>query len=313
MSSMEYGAAPVLDMITFGYRKLVKHLIPLTVLALLPILATAFEMANINELLHPPVHHVHGHDAGMAVLQFYQQHWVEFLGSTLFISLMSGYYTFVLYAYVKDVYLERVEDSILNYLIPKRVYLGLLGIQTIFFFAGGMAVVVVIVGFILLILPGIAAVGGVMFLAYRYIVSGAAYVMEPEKGVWNAMQSSWRLTRGNVWRGIALMMALIVINGIVKTPFSILEGILTVVEKFLTVKGAEMMWMHATHVGLLALTYWSVYVLGLGGTTFVMIRYYFDLKARKDMAAEALMDMAPEALSVDSDSPAIRALNKYRN
>jgi uncharacterized membrane protein len=78
--------------------------------------------------------------------------------------------------------------------------------QAFWRFAGAqiLTTLIIIAGFILLIVPGVIASLGLVFVAYTVVDRGAGPI--------SALQESWRITNGHKWRLFLLGLALIGIN-----------------------------------------------------------------------------------------------------
>lgn len=74
------------------------------------------------------------------------------------------------------------------------------------YYLGGQVLVgiAVIIGFILLIVPGVILALGLMFTSYL--------IIDKNRGPIEAMKESWRITKGNRWNLFLLVLAIIGIN-----------------------------------------------------------------------------------------------------
>lgn len=153
-----------------------------------------------------------------------------------------------------EFYLGRDLSAGTAYRSAARKYLAVLAVVVLAFILEG-------IGYIFLIIPGI-------FLYIR-LALGPVTVMLEATGPINAMERSWRLTKGNWWRIFGLLALTSVIVFIV-------DAILSLVSSLLAHFAGPVGWIVSglgTSAGLIIVTPF---------TTIVLVLVYFDLRIRKE-------------------------------
>lgn len=271
MAMPVYPPTTVLEIVSFGYRKLFEHLWPITKLSLPFILFASLTggffyadmiQASEAETLSPQ----------------------QAIGSIAYgLGLLPlVYLLYALIRYARDVFCEdSVQANPYAYLMPNKTLLGLLGIWLLFVVAMFPIMLLMVLGFILLILPGIAVVVGLVIAAVRMTMVWYTYLLTPEQGIIEAFRQSWRLTKDNFWRTLGLGLLLGLIQWVINLPFSLLHGMLGLVNTFNPAILTSPVFPMVAAV-FLAMSYWAQLILGTGAVFFVHFRYLFDLKARHE-------------------------------
>ncbi len=279
MPNPQYQPASVLDIVSFGYRQVFKILWPLTKLALPFLILCSVTMGA----LMPSYMHFSMGMQSHAFQSGFQENFVTslFYGFLFFIIGVLQYYLFYVFlCFIQDLYLDTVKPNLFSYWLPQKNLLGLLGISFLFLAASIPASVILLIGFILLVLPGLAVLAGILFFMIRLAFTWIAYMLEPETGILDAFQKSWALTQHNFWRSVGLLCLILVIQGIIFAPFGLISIIITGLSFSLMGQGHFV--FSIVYTLYFAIRFWAQYVIGIGGLIFISYRYVFDLEARKN-------------------------------
>jgi hypothetical protein len=274
MTAPTYAPTPVLDIVSFGYRKFFNHLLPLTKIAspflLFASLVIGFvypEQLRIQRITEPGLADI------IPILTMY--------GMLL---VATGVMQYSLYAgiqYVRDVYYDEVNPSLASYMIPKMSLFGVFSIFSLYMVSFIFAVIITFIGFLLLILPGLAMLVGIFYATNRLALVWVSYFNDPKLGVMHAFRQSWALTENNFWRTVGLCFVTTVIQTIISLPFNLIDFIIGLISGFNPSFVANPLFPFMYSV-LMAVSYWAQFVLGVGGMMFVFFRFFFDLQSRKN-------------------------------
>ncbi len=277
MEPIKYGRAPVVDIVSFGYKKFFQHLLPMTKLSLPALLFSGL----ITGFVYGDLARLEGSQAGSDIPMSELGFLFVTLGLFLLGLLLMCYMLYVSLRYARDVYMDEVDENLYNYLLPKDTLLGIIAISLINFVATIPILVVMVIGFFLLIIPGLVVLVGFVYLGLRFSLVWKIYMLSPENGIIDAYRESWNLTEGNVLRCIGLSFIISFISGLIAFPFGIFEGILKAVAQFNPGFTSGLVFALIASA-LVMLSYWAKFILGPGGSYFVGYRFLFDLKARKE-------------------------------
>ena len=141
--------------------------------------------------------------------------------------------------------------------------------------ASGKGPALGVVGFLLIFSLAVVLISiPWLFLAARWIAAMPALVLE-RRGPIESLGYSWRLTRGNTWRAIGLIVLLTILGIVLSLPIMFVRGILAVALS----PGPSNLFVSSA-IGTMATTF--VQILWLPFTFVVYTLFYYDLRARKE-------------------------------
>jgi hypothetical protein len=257
--------ASVLDIVSYGYRAAIRHIWPLTLIALPAILLSSYQ----------GFHSASDFEAGVAAGQ------ASRLGHTSIPTMYIGwiayliplYFNYCATLYSRDVYFNQVDRPIYSYIFGEKKTLS-----TISIFSGICLLALIptgligIIGLILLIIPGI------IWFTYILMVYNMAIVLILQKstmGVKWSIQEILRLLKNHTGRTIGLGLLVWLIGTIVAVPIT-LPGILISMGPQMS-GNLIMSILSACSYGLGT---WLSMSIGIGGVVFTTYRYIADLKIR---------------------------------
>ena len=171
---------------------------------------------------------------------------------------------------VTDVALGRTASigSVLRETLAR--YLPLLGFIALVFLIFVVWVIVLAIGFVLLVLPGLAVFCGGVYLAVRWSLSVAAMMAE-DIGPIAAMSRSWSLVSGQWWRTFGIIVIVLIMRAIIGAAlgflFGIIAGVATTGDVQLAVVAVGSTLLGAIITPLV---------------TIAIVLLYFDLRVRKE-------------------------------
>jgi hypothetical protein len=276
MSKPQFSPTAVIDIVSFGYRRLFKNLWPVTKLSLPFVLFSGltggFFYSDLLQLQKLDANTTPTIDDLISLGLVY--------GVFLLGTVVMFYALYAILRYVKDLHHDEVDSNLYNYIFPEGRLWGLLGISLLYGVAAIPLGILMILGFIMLILPGLAVLVGIIYLATRLTMSWVAYMERPEMGMFDAFAQSWRLTADNFWRTLAISFVVAVVSTIINTPFSVLGSISGMVAQLNPSFVSNPVFPVMSSV-ILAISNWAQYVIGMGGMVFVYFRFYYDLESRQ--------------------------------
>jgi len=149
-------------------------------------------------------------------------------------------------------------------------YFPLLGFVALVFLIFIVWVIAVAIGFVLLVVPGLAVVFGGVYLAVRWSLSVAAMMAE-DIGPIRGMSRSWNLVSGQWWRTLGIILIVLIMRAIIGAALGFLFGIIA---------------------GVAASGDIQLAVVAVGSTilgaiisplvTIAIVLLYFDLRVRKE-------------------------------
>jgi len=149
-------------------------------------------------------------------------------------------------------------------------YFPLLGFIALVFLMFIVWVIAVAIGFVLLVLPGLAVICAGVYLAVRWSLSVAAMMAE-DIGPIRGMSRSWNLVSGQWWRTLGIILIVLIMRAIIGAALGFLFGIIA---------------------GVAASGDIQLAVVAVGSTilgaiisplvTIAIVLLYFDLRVRKE-------------------------------
>ena len=149
-------------------------------------------------------------------------------------------------------------------------YLPLLGLVGIFYGIAVLWVVALVLGFILLVIPGLVvlALGAYLFVRWGLVV---AAMMAEDIGPIRGMRRSWSLVGGMWWRTVGVIVVLAILQSIVNLALGVLVQIVVSVG----LSGDLRLALSAIASTLLGAIVSPIFTIGL-------VLLYFDLRVRKE-------------------------------
>lgn len=174
------------------------------------------------------------------------------------------------YRAVTDVSLGRpaTVGSVLRETLAR--YFPLLGLIALVFVFGFVWVIALIIGFILLILPGIAVIAAGIFFSIRWSLAVAAMMAE-DIGPINGLRRSWNLVAGMWWRTFGILLVVTILQGIIGLALGFLLGLIVGV----ALSGDLQLAVSSVGSTLLGAIISPI-------TTIAIVLLYFDLRVRKE-------------------------------
>lgn len=279
MYQEELKPASAVDIVTYGYKAVLKQLKPLTLLALPMLLASGMAQAGAFWL------QVAGDQSSLAYIGVALA--VVVLGVGGAIGML--YLTYVLSRYVRDLFFaDTVEANLYAYYWPKMSLFGVIGIAFIVAALGLLAAIAGVIGLILLVVPGL------MVFSLYYVWSSlvyVAYLAKPQQGIFDSMSEIGALMKGNLLRAAGLGILANVIFFLLYAPFLSLE----VATEFFKTQPPSFLgeaWVTPVYGLLMTASGWVNVVIGTGGMLFVLNRFYIDLHIRhidnKDLTMQGI-------------------------
>jgi hypothetical protein len=196
-------------------------------------------------------------------------------------SLLYSYSHYAVACYIRDVYWGETNDSIFSYLIPRKTFLGALGIGILTTCAFIPIGIVGLIGLLLFVVPG------VVVFSYSGIATGlmyTAYLGHPEEGVMSTIPECLGLLRGNLWRTVALGTISWLVYLLMSSPM----GVFNFLINFMASQSpsfADSLLFPISYAGIFVVISWFAVAFGFSGTLHILNRYYFDLKSRQQPLA----------------------------
>jgi hypothetical protein len=189
-----------------------------------------------------------------------------FLGSVILLPFSVG----AVYRAVTDVALGRPATigSVLRETLARYwPLLGLIGLAVAFFIVW---VIAEIIGFLLLVLPGLAVFCAVIYLVVRWSLTVAAMMAE-DIGPIRGLGRSWNLVTGSWWRTLGILLIVGILQAIISYGMVILLGLIAAIFATGDFQAA------LVQIGGTLL---SALVSPI--TTIAVVLLYFDLRVRKE-------------------------------
>jgi hypothetical protein len=189
-----------------------------------------------------------------------------FLGSIILLPFSVG----AVYRAVTDVALGRPATigSVLRETLARYwPLLGLIGLAVAFFIVW---VIAEIIGFLLLVLPGLAVFCAVIYLVVRWSLTVAAMMAE-DIGPIRGLGRSWNLVTGSWWRTLGILLIVGILQAIISYGLVILLGLIAAIFATGDFQAA------LVQIGGTLL---STLVSPI--TTIAVVLLYFDLRVRKE-------------------------------
>ena len=287
-----FAPAAVIDIVSFGYKKLFNSFWDLIKLSAIPFLLYAIPSGFA---LISPIKLQDGAIPDLSLLiPLLVTYGVMFLGSLLM--MYSGY---VNLRYIRDANFSEVRSNIFSYYIPDKTLLGLMGLGTCYLMAYAVAMIplsilavatfAIGIAFPPLIVLGIIGIAIIAIPLFLYILTffslaSVIYMSFPKLGVVFAIGETQRLVQNNILRTVGLGFSVGLVYTLAVLPFSMLGG----VSGFLSAAGTS--FLNASTIPLILplyilmilVTAGAGHIIGMGGTQSVSFRYYFDLLSRHD-------------------------------
>jgi hypothetical protein len=149
-------------------------------------------------------------------------------------------------------------------------YWPLLGLVGLFFVFGVVWVIAEVIGFVLLILPGLAVFCAAAYFLVRWSLTVAAMMAE-DIGPIRGLGRSWNLVKGQWWRTFGILVVVAILQTIISSALSILFQLIATIFSTGDFQAA------LVSVGSTLL---SALVSPI--TTIAVVLLYFDLRVRKE-------------------------------
>ena len=149
-------------------------------------------------------------------------------------------------------------------------YFPLFGLILVFFALAIAWVILTSIGFVLLVLPGLAMVCVGVYFAVRWSLSVAAMMAE-DIGPINGMRRSWNLVSGMWWRSFGILVVAFVLQFIISLALGFLFGLIV---------GVALSGDLGLAVSSVGSTLLSALVSPIA--TIAVVLLYFDLRVRKE-------------------------------
>ena len=259
--------APVLDIVSFGFKLILKHIKPLS-------------------LLVGPILFMGGMSNGLALMGMYSEIdptlkvGVLILGGlgAVLSAIMLGFSYYSIARYVRDVFNDSVEDNILTYFIPHMDLLGLIGLNLMLFVVAIPAMIGILLGALFLIVPGVML--GSLFQVWCGLAR-VYYLKYTEDGVFHALKESFLLMKGNFLRVIGLGLAAGLVSSILTMPFQFFNMGTRALE-LLPPSISHSIWFPIAYGFIYVLASWGAVIVGYGGMMCVLNRFVVDLEDRQN-------------------------------
>jgi hypothetical protein len=271
--------ASVLDIVSYGYRTAIKHIWPITLIALPAILLNMIQGFNLPSTFAEGM--ARNHAARMAHSAAIVPSGSEFWGWA--ISLVELYFYYCISLYTRDAYFNQIDRPLYAYCWGEKkslLAITLFGLLCVLLFIP--YIVIGFIGFLFLLFPGVAWFS---YISAAYNMSYAMLLQHPSRGVKATVSDVFRLLRQNAWRTVALGLVSWLVNFIIAVPAIIISfGVYTGIKLGNSLAVSLMM---ALSCGI---SNWISFLVGFGGFMFIMYRYIADLKIRHgDMDAESML------------------------
>jgi hypothetical protein len=269
MSSIPpFSPASVLDIVSFGYRRLFQCLKPLTLLAspfvLLAALVEAWFFPNLGDIQEQ--------SSTTDVFSFFSADPAGYTAASYGMTFLMILLLFSYLRYIRDVYTNTPKAPLQHYLMPNRRLWGIVGFSLLLGLGLIIGIVIMVMGLFLLVLPGLAILTGIVYLLVRISMILPAYTHHTGQGLGQSLAESWRLTRGHFWRTLGMLALVEIINFLIVLPFVGVGAAVGLFSSALNTFAWPMTFLYYL------LYHWAYYTLIIGGMTFVLYRYYFDLQ-----------------------------------
>ena len=275
--------ASILDIISYGYKRAVKIIGPVSRFSLPFIL-----ILGVGNGIFASALYAQGRVQPQVLLGS--------LGILPVFAVLSWYLHYCVAHYVRDVFWAEPESNLFSYLLPKRSLLGAVGVMLL---SVGMiipfAIAIVIAVFFKWAGILVATLPTVIFFTFVYMAFSliwVAYLKEYSNGLFSAISKSISLLKGNFWRTVGLGVLNFVILCILLSPMNFLNGIIDALSKasssgvygfgLYNMLSAYTMLFYIIKVVLSAVTVWFSLCIGYVGALFMLNRYYADLQARAE-------------------------------
>ncbi len=275
MTNPQYGSASVVDIVSFGYKKMFENLWPLTRMCLPILILNGVTWGMIQQEMvgfQDRKDNLSLNDLLQMGLSFVV---------LFFVSILLYYLMYAIVRYCRDLYRDELEEPWYQYLFPKKSLLGVLGLGFLQVAASIPAIVIIVIGFLFLIVPGVAML---MLFGYGCYLVYLVYIDKPERGVFDSIRYTVELVKPNWLRTIGLACVVTLINMIISIPFSVVSSIISAVAQLMPSLQQSFLYF-LTNAVLYTAMYWVQMVIGVGGVAFVLYRYLFDMEYRQ--ASEA--------------------------
>jgi hypothetical protein len=211
---------------------------------------------------------------GTSTVAFNSQEFSNLLG-TLLLGALGGLILLpfslgAVYRAVTDVALGRPATIAVVLRETLARYWPLLGLVGLFFVFGVVWVIAELIGFLLLILPGLAVFCAAVYFLVRWSLTVAAMMAE-DIGPIRGLGRSWNLVKGQWWRTFGILVVVAILQTIISSALSILFQLIATIFSTGDFQAA------LVSVGSTLL---SALVSPI--TTIAVVLLYFDLRVRKE-------------------------------
>lgn len=270
--------ASILDIISYGYKRAIKIIGPVSRFSLPFIL-----ILGVGNGIFASALYAQGRVQPQVLLGS--------LGILPVFAVLSWYLHYCVARYVRDVFWAEPESNLFSYLLPKRSLLGAVGVMLL---SVGMiipfAIAIVIAVFFKWAGILVATLPTVIFFTFVYMAISlmwVAYLKESGNGLFSAISHSMSLLKGHFWRTVGLGILNFVILCILLSPINFFNGMIDALSKasssgLYTMLSAYTMLFYIIKVVLSAVTVWFSLCIGYVGALLMLNRYYTDLQARAE-------------------------------
>lgn len=260
----------IMDIVTFGYKKAMKVLSPVSLLCLPAVICLALGTACIESLT------ITDHSSLFRSISYQV------------LAILPMYISYAIARYVKDEFWSDAQPNPLIYLLPDKTLIGILGVGFLTVFYGIGAWFFGSIGLLFLLLPGI------IIFSYFYMWSGmfyTVYLLKPQEGIWGARRSLIRLFKGHFWRTVGMGFMTCMVCMLLIVPTFLGSCILA----FLKEQPPSFMQNYhfvLAYTVFMAVVQWASYI-NFTGYCFILNRYYQALQARLDESVKTVVSFNP--------------------
>lgn len=307
-----YGSAAVLDMVSFGLRRVFADLKALLLLAAPVVLYTALTSSALQTMTSLSPTDFQGGDLTNPKVMGTLMMTMVLIPFSLLGYLAMAYLMYVNMKYLTDALLGQVSANLWSYYKPDKRLLGWLGLIAIYSVGLVMMVVIIAIGFILLIIPGLLLLLGSFYLYGRLFLASSVYFLDPDAGVMDSFGVSWRLVdHQQFWRAMALLMVSGLLLSLISLPFSLVNAVLSFVTTLSQSGGGQFFGAISPPVVfvMMLVSTLLVYMMQIGvvanASYCIQTRFLFDLMDRNPTALLASQSGLPLASETEGDETAV--------
>lgn len=301
MTQANYQPASVLDIASFGYRTVAKHVIPLTKLSVVFVFIHALIQGVTMGAMQMAKN---GDSVGFSVAALVGYGMLAIGGMVIW------YLHYPVMRYVRDFYFqEQPTQNVFGYLVPQIDFLGILlfvlimGAATIPLFCvigliyGAASVFLVLVPFVgiivWLVVVFFLIVAWCCFL-FLFTLLIATYMTHPEKGVIAAIEETWNNLSDNFWRTIVLACTVTLVEIVITFPLMAINAVAGMLMSTNPSLSASIPYV-LLYAFLYGISQWFHMVFAVGGSYFAVYRYLIDIRGRREETSP--LSIVPKGMS----------------